>query len=297
MIDFRVQRHPLGYLEAANKPDPDALRAYYAERYYQSEQGNYRASYSDLELRYIDNKVHQKAEMVRELCPSLPPGGRMLDVGCGEGFALAYFRKRGWQVGGLDYSAAGMSAMNPSCLDALQTGDLMSLLKARIDAGERYHLVWLTNVLEHVPDPPSLLHQLRRLIGENGVLVVTVPNDFSALQNHLIDHHFIDQPFWIALPDHLAYFDRESLMSVARASGWSCAAMLADFPIDWFLLHSGSNYVRDRSCGPEAHRARMECENLLGMQPVDKVNRFYSAMADVGMGRDITAFLVPAEKA
>lgn len=73
MIDARICRHPLGYLEAANKPDPDALRAYYAERYFQSEQGNYRANYSELELRYIDNKVHQKAEMVRELC--LTPGG------------------------------------------------------------------------------------------------------------------------------------------------------------------------------------------------------------------------------
>lgn len=295
MIDSRVQKHPLGYLEAVVKPTPEALRSYYAERYYQHENGNYRRNYSKLELLYIENKLAQKAELIRELCPSTPSGSKMLDVGCGEGWALSYFRKQGWKVRGLDYSSAGLSAMNPDCLDALQTGDLISLLNAQIESGESYQLVWLTNVLEHVPDPASLLLQLRRLIKKDGILVVTVPNDFSALQKHLIDQNFIDHPFWIALPDHLSYFDYESLKTIAQATGWLSTTILADFPIDWFLLHSGANYLRDPSCGSEAHRARVECENLLSMQPKDKINRFYSAMAEIGMGRNITAFLVPAE--
>jgi 2-polyprenyl-3-methyl-5-hydroxy-6-metoxy-1,4-benzoquinol methylase len=291
MFDSRIRRHPLGFYEAVVKPSPEELRTYYGERYYQDEKGNYRAEYSETEKRYIENKIHQKAEMVRKIRPDL--AGKMLDVGCGEGFTLAYFRRRGgWEVEGLDYSSAGMASMNPDCLDALETGDLMSLLRKRIEGEKRYDLLWLTNVLEHVSDPQNLLVDLRRLIVYNGVLVLTVPNDFSVLQHYLMAESFVDNPFWITLPDHLAYFDRESLESIAVATGWRSAAMLADFPIDWFLLHSGSNYVRDSALGADAHRARVEFENLLAKQPVERVNAFFASMADVGMGRNITAFFI-----
>jgi len=294
MTDTRVRKHPLGYLEATEKPDSQTLEDYYAERYFQSNQGNYRDKYSEEELKFIHSKIHQKDEMVQRLGGGggAEPG-RMLDVGCGEGFALTYFRAQGWDVEGLDYSSAGLTAMNPGCLDVLHTGDVMSLLKARIEGGAQYSLVWLTNVLEHVGDPPNLLRQLLHLMDDTGVLVVTVPNDFSALQKCLLEYNQIDHPFWIALPDHLAYFDRTSLGATARATGWRTATTMADFPIDWFLVHSGSNYVRNRELGPEAHRARISLENLLAEQPVAQVNKFYEAMAQVGMGRDITAFLIP----
>jgi hypothetical protein len=45
--------------------------------------------------------------------------------------------------------------------------------------------------------------------------------------------------------------------------------------------------------GGEAHLARITLENLLDRQPADKLNAFYSAMADVGKGRDLTAYFTP----
>jgi 2-polyprenyl-3-methyl-5-hydroxy-6-metoxy-1,4-benzoquinol methylase len=290
--DARICRHTLGYLEAADKPDPEALKEYYARQYFQQSKGNYRAHYSEKEKRFIESKIRQRAAVVNGLHPGKAKGC-MLDVGCGEGFALNYFRKDGWQVTGLDYSDAGMKTMNPECLDALQTGDLITLLKTQIDSGDRYELVWCTNVLEHVIDPPALLTSLRQLVSDDGILVVTVPNDFSQLQQYLINGEFVGEPYWIALPDHLAYFDRDSLESIAAATGWSTHVVLADFPIEWFLLNTSSNYFQDRSLGSLAHNARVELENLLDGQPLEKVNRFFAALADVGMGRNLTAFLSP----
>jgi SAM-dependent methyltransferase len=267
------------------------LQKYYAERYFQSNQGNYRDKYSEEEIRFIHSKIHQKGEMVSQLRGSSP--GKMLDVGCGEGFTLAYFRNQGWNIEGLDSSSSGLLAMNPDCIDVLYTGDVMSLVNERVKCDIRYSLVWLNNVLEHVVDPPKLLRQLLHLVDKDGVLVVTVPNNFSVLQQYLLQEKQINHPFWIALPDHLAYFDRESLDATAHSTGWSTAATLADFPIDWFLTHPGSNYVLDREQGPDAHRARIILENLLSEQPVSQVNKFYEAMVQVGMRSDITAFLVP----
>jgi len=288
-VDERLQRNPLGYWEVVEKPTPETLQAFYAERYFQTEQGSYRHSYPPEELRYIDAKLQQWWEQVRAIRGGA--AGYMLDIGCGEGFALAFFREMGWCCEGLDYSVDGIARQNPGCRDAVTAGDVVELLEERIRQGRRYDLLWLTNVLEHVVDPAGLLTALGKVLQNDGVLVVAVPNDFSKYQLALLEAGHIDRSFWVSLPAHLGYFDRESLQRIARASGWKCREILADFPIDWFLMHPGSNYVRDPANGKAAHQARILLENALSTLPAADVNRFYSAMAAVGMGRTLAAFL------
>lgn len=294
MNDPRVVRHPLGFYRAAEIPAPEALREYYAARYYQEESAIYRHEYPPEELRYFRLKIAQFAARVGELLDDAAPGS-LLDVGCGEGFALQWFADAGWDVSGIDFSSAGMEAMNPAMIDRSEFGDVFELLDRSMESGARYDVIWLKHVLEHVTDPLALLRTLKALTSRGGVLVVTVPNDFSALQELLLERGNIDERFWIALPDHLAYFDRDGLAKAAEHCGWSVRDILGDFPIDLFLLHPGSNYRRDAAAGPDAHRARIAFENMLGELPHAKVNEFYRAMAAVGVGRSLTAFLQPKE--
>ncbi len=284
-----MQKHAFGYLEPVKKPTAEALQSYYAEQYFQLGLGSYRTTYSDEELLYIETKIRQKRLCIEHLRGRRH--GVLLDVGCGEGFSLSHFERSGWQVHGLDYSLAGVKTMNPHCERFVSTGDVSNLLEERLQSSLRYDAVLLTNVLEHVIDPPELLRSLRSLLAPGGIAVVTVPNDFSALQQYLLDKGLVRDPYWIALPDHLAYFTKDSLVATCEATGWHCLDVLADFPIDWYLLHSGSNYIRNKALGREAHRARIALENLLDQHSFIKLRAFYSAMAEVGMGRDITAYL------
>lgn len=288
MTTTPVRRHPLGFLEIAEKPSADALRSYYAERYFQSNQGNYRSAYGPDERAYIETKVAQRARIVDELRGGHV--GSMLDVGCGEGFAMAQFQRGGWVVTGLDYSRAGVAAMNPQCLPALVTGDVETLLQQARDTGQTFDLIWLSNVLEHVRDPVGLMNQMHGLLSDGGVLVIVVPNDFSAVQRQLLARGHVTAEFWVAPPDHLSYFDATTLCSLGAATNYRCQRVIADFPIDWFLYHPGSNYVADRLAGPPAHRARIDLENLIANKPIEQVNTFYEAMASLGLGRQITAF-------
>ncbi|GID07530.1 hypothetical protein TMM008_47320 [Pseudomonas sp. 008] len=293
MNDPRLRRHELGFLEVVDRPTPEALHEYYAQTYFQKEASDsYRKSYSVEELEVIELRIAQRAGQAQMLLGDDQPGS-LLDVGCGEGFVLKFFEQIGWQVQGIDYSRAGVQQINPAYADHVEQGDVFELLETRIASNKQYDLVWLGNVLEHVLDPVSLLQSLRCLVAPNGLLVITVPNDGTAYHEELYATGAIRDRFWIAMPDHLSYFTADSLRRTAEATQWDCLAIQGDFPIDLFLSHEGSNYVADRSQGPAAHRARLTFERLIGQAGIEASNRFYAALADVGFGRNLTAFFRP----
>jgi len=293
-MDKRLVQHEYGFWTLEEKPGVEELQAYYAEKYYQQARGSYEHQYSDQEQAYFRTKLEQRHAVLKRV---MPDARSVLDVGCGEGFAMAYFRSQGWSVKGLDFSAAGVEAQNPQCRDHLLVGDVFALLAAETAAGRTYDVVWLQNVLEHVLDPVDLMRSLKGLLTPGGVAVITVPNDFSAVQREALELGHIDREFWVALPDHLSYFDHVSLTETARQTGWSCVELLGDVPIDWFLFHDGSNYVRDGARGKGAHRARVQLENMIHQQPVDDVLAFWSAAGRIGIGRDLTCFLKRQEAA
>lgn len=290
-MDQRIKRHPLGFWEVSSKPTPHELHDYYSSKYFQEGKGSYELTYSEDEVSYFKAKIEQRWFVLKDHLSTNNERTRLLDVGCGEGYALAFFREQGWSVKGIDFSSAGVKSKNPDCIDTLITGDIFTLLQDEITAGRTYDVVWLQNTLEHVLEPLDLLRSLRMLVPSGGLAVVTVPNDCSITQRAALAHRHIDSAFWVVPPDHLTYFDHESLSRVADETGWECIEMLGDFPVDWFLFHPASNYVRDHSKGKAAHIARVQLENLIHAQPIEDVIRLWSAMAKIGFGRDITAIL------
>ena len=288
-----LRLNAFGFYEIKQKPTPDELREYYAKRYYQENLTTYQPEYPAEELEHIEGKLrlrHWVLEQLREAKGT----GSFLDIGCGEGWALDYFQRQGWEVLGLDFSSFSLEKFHPSLSDQLRTGDLYEEVQTLVAAGQQFDVLWLDNVLEHVLEPADLLRQCRALIKPNGVLVVDVPNDFSALQLHLLDSGQIDRPFWIALPDHLSYFNPTGLRNLAEATGWNIAKVIGDQPIDLNLLNPAANYVMNRAVGKAAHQARLAQDCLLlRTASLPAVAAYYEAMAAVGLGRSIVAFLQP----
>lgn len=288
----KLEKNALGYWELAVKPSEHELQEYYAQKYYQDYKGTHQASYSPQELEFIEAKIQQRSAMIDQLLPQNSTK-TFLDVGCGEGFQLSYFLQQGWEVKGLDFSSDGMAKQNPSCLPFLEAGNIYDLLAQEVASGRTYQVVWLQHVLEHVIDPQELLRELLKLVSEDGCAVITVPNDFSNLQLTALETEKIKSPFWVQLPDHLSYFDAASLKATTEANGWECRQIMADFPIDWFIMNDAANYVENKQQGKAAHNARVALENLIQQQPMSAVLEFWTALANIGMGRSITAFVSP----
>lgn len=304
-----LRLNEFGFYEIKHKPTPDELRDYYARRYYQENLTTYQIVYPPEELEHIEGRLRlchwvvtalrQPAAATAGDAPTaaLASGGTFLDVGCGEGWALAYFQRQGWDVLGLDFSSYSLERFNPALRERLRVGDLYQELQQLADAGRRFDVLWLDNVLEHVLDPADLLRRCRALIQPDGQLLVDVPNDFSGMQQHLLDHGHIDRPFWVVLPDHLSYFTQAGLRNLAAATGWHVEKIIGDQPIELNLLNPATNYVRNREAGKAAHRARLEQDNfLLRTAPLPAVVAYYEGLAGVGLGRSIVAFLQPTRR-
>lgn len=291
MILESLRKNRFGFYELAAKPSAEELSRYYAQKYYQDSCSTYQQGYPEEELRYVRNKLGQKYAILSTLLEGRQTGPpAFLDVGAGEGWALSFFKERGWQCTGLDYSQFGCQTHNPSCLADLMVGDIYENLATLLEKRHSFDVILLDNVLEHVLEPLELLDRLRGLVRPAGVLIIEVPNDCSALQQHLLEHGHISRPFWVAVPDHISYFNREGLLALCQAAGWEGRDLVGDFPIDFNLLNPATNYVEDRSAGKACHQTRVAVENLLHEISPEKTNELYRLLAGLGLGRQIIGF-------
>lgn len=93
---------------------------------------------------------------------------RLLDFGCGNGEFLLAAKTFSVEGVGVDRSAARQN-MNPFPVYA----DLGELRSAQSGL---FHAIVLFEVLEHLHDPLSILKQVRGLIFDQGILILTTPN-------------------------------------------------------------------------------------------------------------------------
>ncbi len=153
-------------------------------------------------------------------------------------------------------------------------------------------MVGLDNVLEHVADPALLLRKAAQLTCEGGMLIIEVTNDYSSYQQALFDSQKVNRKHWEAYPDHLAYFSRESLISLRENMHWKTEKVIADFLIELLFINNHSGFCNDKSLGKQAHASRMFLEKFLEQATAKKydLTGFYEAMSKMNQGRQIIGF-------
>lgn len=110
------------------------------------------------------------------LLPPPPAGQRLLDVGCGTGYYLAWARARGFAVTGLDGSADMLeraARLNPGV--ELKKADVESLPfeDASFDA------VVCIEVLRYLPDSRRCVEEMLRVLRPGGICLVTASPRFN----------------------------------------------------------------------------------------------------------------------
>lgn len=281
----KLIKDKLGFIKVKENPSKQELRDYYQKKYYNQEK-NYKKKYSIEEINYIKNKLNQKYILVKNNLSDNKK--KLLELGSGEGWVLDKFNKNGFEVVGIDYSNDGCKNQNPHVLDKIIIGDLEEYTY-NFDKNS-FDIIWLENVLEHVLEPKKLIKNLFKILKKEGLIAVVVPNDFSIVQKDLIKRDKLkNNEYWVSPPDHLSYFNKDSLVNIFSNYKFKLLDMISDFPIDLELYSESTNYIDNPKLGSKAHQKRMEIENLFSSISDEKTNNLFRAFADLGIGRDLFA--------
>jgi len=143
----------------------------------------------------------------------LPPqkGGRILDVGCGDGFFLNAIKDRGWEVHGMEISKEAVKSAKIKGLENVIYGTLDNAPYPE----NHFDVIRLWSVLEHLHDPVKTLRIAQRLLKQEGILILQVPNYKGAVARWT-GHG------WSAwdVPRHLYHFSHQSMDILLEKSGY-----------------------------------------------------------------------------
>ena len=290
-MSYIVKKHDLGYYFISPVPSEQELKDYYEKKYYQDlTVSSYQESYSKNELAVL--KIDAELGNDFFVQDSKKETKELLDIACGEGFFMKNMEELGWKVHGTDYSSHGIKIKNPEFQDKVIYGELNPVLEKLIQNNKTFDFINLGNILEHVISPIDLLNRCHKLLTQEGVLRVKVPNDFSHLQQHLTNHNSIST-YWVHPPDHLSYFNFDSLPKVLNHCNFEIQKLLGDFPIELFLLHPESNYI-DKKVGKQAHQARIDFALSIQDLGFDKFLKISSGLGKSGLSRSCIVYSVKA---
>jgi len=185
-------------------PDDATLLRYYDTEYYGASSFKFTGLIARMVNIFQSERAKRVATVVRQ-------GGRILDIGCGNGGFLKEMKRRGYDVEGTELTVASASRVSKEANMLIHIGDLLSLELA----DRSYDAVTFWHVIEHVCNPSEVLHKTNLLLKDTGTLFLSLPNQDSWQAKAFGKDWFHMDP-----PRHLFGFGIMSLIRLLEKTGF-----------------------------------------------------------------------------
>jgi len=208
-------------------------------------------SYTDAADPYYLEQEAERLANAHALLEHVPPGGKLLEIGCAAGFLLRAARDRGFDALGVEMSewASGV-ARDQYGLD-VRTGKLEDIGLA----DDTFDVVVLADVIEHLTDPRRTLREIGRVLKPGGRLLLLTPDAGSVVAR------IAGARWWGLLDDHYFYFSRDNLKRFLEGEGFEVVTITAHgrkFPLAHWLS-------KVDQYSPSVHRAIAGVVGALGI--------------------------------
>lgn len=202
-----VQCRRCGLVYTDPQPDRDSLEEHYQEEYYKE---------------WLEKQMRKRIPMWKIRLKDLlkyKAGGRLLDVGFGAGTFLNLAKDKGFDVCGTEISEYACQYVRENFGIEVFKG---TLEEASFPASH-FDIVTLWHTLEHLPDPKAALKEACRILNEDGLLVVAVPNldNFITRVFYFLAKGKRLKMFSIGAKElHLWHFSSQSLARLLNETGF-----------------------------------------------------------------------------
>ncbi|WP_372474109.1 class I SAM-dependent methyltransferase [Capnocytophaga sp. ARDL2] len=131
----------------------------------------------------------------------------VLDIGCGTGDFLVYAKQIGLQTKGVEPNTKAQQLAKEKSIDVVSTFAELP--------NQKYDVITLWHVLEHVPNYDEYIVQLKQLLNPDGLLIIAVPNFNSYDAKYY-------QNFWAAwdVPRHIWHFSKKAVQQIVSKHGF-----------------------------------------------------------------------------
>lgn len=215
------------------------------------------------------------------------PSKTLLDVGAGTGEFVRFARGAGWLAYGIEVDKRMADRHNlfygnyRDYLGVWKRGEYSLWAKREINGVGVISAHWL---MEHLPDPVDFLSWAHDTLSKNGILLFTIPNDFSDIQHKAM--LAIGRPYYWLHETHINYWNATSIREWLPRHGFRIidSKTYGSWQPERNLL-LGQNYLEDYALGRQLHNNRKERE--LKMTSRDR-RRHMLANGLMGVGRDLS---------
>ena len=185
-------------------PSSWSISKVYEEEYFASK--NY--------LKNRKHKINKSGWFIDMALVYKPDAASLLEVGCSVGNTLEAARNRKIRHLGIDISRYAVDFCRSQGLNA-ETKTLSEL----VEEGHRFDIIFMQHVLEHFEDPFETLGICTRLLNDNGLIIIIVPNsDYRSAEKKRGGHRFYSLNGVGA--EHYVYFNYPSLEKVLNYGGF-----------------------------------------------------------------------------
>jgi 2-polyprenyl-3-methyl-5-hydroxy-6-metoxy-1,4-benzoquinol methylase len=194
-----------GFLFLHPQPSDEVLRRIYTDTYFLG------AMDDRMRARVADLKTATAGLYLDQLARQGIRDGRLLEVGCGDGYLLAAAERRGYEVTGVEYSEyAAQRARAGLTRGQVLVGELSQV---ELPAGA-FDVCILADVIEHVRDPRSFLATVRERLKPGGRLLIATPTTDS-WSARLMGKRWLEFK-----TEHMSYFSRRTMESLLSQTGF-----------------------------------------------------------------------------
>ena len=182
------------------RPTSDTIHKYYISDHYISHTSSKKGLFNKVYHLVRNYQFGYKYRLIKKSHAHVKDIS-LLDFGCGTGEFLNYCYQKGMRCQGVEKDDGarnmGISNFNLSILKRLEEVESKK---------EKFDVITLWHVLEHIKDFKLLLTRLKELLNENGILILGLPNHNS------LDAQIFKEN-WVAydVPIHLSHFSQNNM--------------------------------------------------------------------------------------
>ena len=182
------------------RPTPETIHLYYQNDNYISHTSSKKGVFNKVYHLVRQYQFSYKWNIIKKTV-SNKNNLRLLDFGCGTGEFIHYCKQKNATVFGVEKDDGARSL-------AIKNYQL-NVKKELSDFNENFDVITLWHVFEHIEDFKTLLIKLKKLLNDNGLIILGLPN-----------HNSYDaktyQENWVAydVPIHLSHFTRADILKL-----------------------------------------------------------------------------------